>query len=73
MKEVSAATELPELDSFDERRECPTMGSGDDRVTISPKDGDRGEFGKFVSALEECATLATPINHVSHRSRERAR
>ena len=70
---VSTAVELPEHDPFDKLRECSTMRGGNDCVTISPADGDGRELGEFVSPLEECTTLATPVDHVPHGSRERAR
>src|SRR6478672_6939887 len=73
VKVMSAPLELPEDDPFHRLRECPTMLSRYDRVTISPADCDGRELGELVSPFEERTALATPIDHVPHGSRERTR
>jgi len=70
---MPTAVELPEKSPFDRFDECTTLRDGNDRVTITPTEGDGRELGDLVSLLEERATLATPVDHVAHRSRERAR
>src|SRR4030095_4094188 len=73
MQIVTAATEL--LDDHALHRRCERLGMSDrdDRVAISPQHRDWWKLGELVGALKEGAALAAPIDHVAHRSGERAR
>jgi len=70
---VSTAREWPEHDAFDGLGERRAVRDRDDVVAISPADGDGREHGELLGALEERATLATPVDDVPHGSGECAR
>src|SRR5579859_2914666 len=70
---VSAAVELVENDPFDRLHEGSTLRDGNDRVTISPTQGDGRELGDLVSMLVERTPLAAPVDHITHGAREGAR
>jgi hypothetical protein len=69
---VPAAGELRKPDSFDAPCQRLAMRDRNDRIQISPEDGDRGQVRDFVRMTAKGVALTAPIHETAHRPRESA-
>jgi hypothetical protein len=73
MDVVPATREQSEDGTLDAICESFAVSDGNQPVAISPAHQDRWETRDFVSALQEQAALAAPIDDVANGSSERPR
>jgi hypothetical protein len=70
---VPAAGQFRKSDSFDALRQRLAVRDWNDRILISPEEGDRGQLCDFVRMEIKRVALTPPIHETAHRPREGAR